>query len=62
LIGSGDVTNNVTITVNDFRRLPIGIVPALAPFPEARQAVLKVLGGDVDAVPADRPMIEGGSG
>lgn len=49
-IGGGDTTINVTM--NDFRTLQVGIVAALAPFPDAKRAVLAALGGpalDADA-------------
>lgn len=43
LIGDGGTTN-VSITVNDFRTLQVNLVAALADFPAAKQAVLRVLG------------------
>jgi hypothetical protein len=43
----------VNITHNDFRTLPVGIVAALEPFPDAKRAVLIALGGDVLAIEGD---------
>jgi hypothetical protein len=39
----------VNITLNDFRALQVNIVAALEPYPEAKAAVLRALGGDMPA-------------
>jgi hypothetical protein len=45
-----DTGPTVNITLNDVRSLQVNIVAALEPFPEAKAAVLRALGGDMPAM------------
>jgi hypothetical protein len=49
-LGQIETGTTVNLTVNDFRTLQVNIVAALAPFPEARAAVLRALGDDVPTI------------